>query len=201
MAFEIRKAERRRARARIGIDGPAGAGKTHSGLRIARGLAPDGRIIVIDTEAGSAEMEAGKDGIPPYDVLPLSPPHSPKRYVEAIRACEESGADVIIIDSLSHAWTGTGGALDQVDRIAGSGNRFAAWRDVTPQHNALVDAMLQSPAHIIATMQEDRLIRGRSFVTASITAIVIVSGASTMYFIIDFAHALHVVVNNGNYGS
>ncbi|MGE0289095.1 MAG: ATP-binding protein [Bradyrhizobium sp.] len=153
MAFEIRRAERRRARARVGIDGPAGAGKTHGALLFAAGLAPGGRIVVIDTEHGSAEMEAGKANIPPFDVCPLEAPYSPKRYVEAIHACEAAGADVLIIDSLSHAWSGTGGALDQVDRIAGSGNRFTAWRDVTPQHNALVDAILQSPCHVIVTMR------------------------------------------------
>lgn len=153
MAFEIRRAERRRAKGRVGIDGPAGAGKTHGALLFAAGLAPDGRIVVIDTEHGSAEMEAGKPGIPAFDVCPLTAPYAPKRYVEAIRACEAAGYEVIIIDSLSHAWSGSGGALDQVDRIAGSGNRFAAWRDVTPQHNALVDAILQSPAHVIVTMR------------------------------------------------
>lgn len=153
MAFEIRRAERRRAKGRVGIDGPAGAGKTHGALLFAAGLAPDGRIVVIDTEHGSAEMEAGKPNIPAFDVCPLTAPYSPKRYVEAIHACEEAGADVIIVDSLSHAWSGSGGALDQVDRIAGSGNRFTAWRDVTPQHNALVDAILQSPCHVIVTMR------------------------------------------------
>src|SRR5512139_964857 len=141
MAFEIRKAERRRARARVGLDGPAGAGKTHSALRFAAGLAPGKRIVVIDSENGSAEMEAGKPGVPDFDVIQIGAPYSPKRYIEAIRAAEEAGADIIIVDSLSHAWTGSGGALDQVDRIAGSGNRFTAWRDVTPQHNALVDAI------------------------------------------------------------
>jgi len=152
-SFDIRRAERRRAKGRVGIDGPAGSGKTHGALLFAAGLAPGGRIIVIDTEHGSAEMEAGKPHIPPFDVCPLTAPYSPKRYVEAIHACEEAGADVIIVDSLSHAWSGSGGALDQVDRIAGSGNRFTAWRDVTPQHNALVDAILQSPAHVIVTMR------------------------------------------------
>lgn len=153
MAFEIRRAERRRAKGRVGIDGPAGAGKTHGALLFAAGLAPEGRIVVIDTEHGSAEMEAGKPGIPAFDVCPLTAPYSPKRYVEAIHACEAAGYAVIVVDSLSHAWTGSGGALDQVDRIAGSGNRFTAWRDVTPQHNALVDAILQSPAHVIVTMR------------------------------------------------
>ncbi|MBW1735925.1 MAG: AAA family ATPase, partial [Deltaproteobacteria bacterium] len=32
-------------------------------------------------------------------------------------------------------------------------NSWAAWRKVTPKHNQLVEAMLQSPCHIIATMR------------------------------------------------
>ena len=152
--MQIRKAERRRAHARISLVSPAGGGKSHSALLLAKGLAPNGKIGVIDSENSSAEMEAGKPGIPEYDVLVLTPPFSPARYVEAIHLFEKEGYDVIIVDSLTHAWTGTGGALEMVDRIASSSkNSYTAWRDVTPQHNALVDAMLQSSAHIIATLR------------------------------------------------
>lgn len=73
---------------------------------------------------------------------------------------------------------------------------------IWPTIGAVLCSMLVlARPHIIATMQEDRLIRGRSFVTASITVVSIVSVASTLYFVIDFAHALRVVLNNGNYGS
>jgi hypothetical protein len=63
---------------------------------------------------------------------------------------------VLIIDSLSHAWMGKDGALEQVDRIAKrsqNGNSFAAWRDVTPLHNQLVEAIVSSKSHLIATMR------------------------------------------------
>lgn len=61
---------------------------------------------------------------------------------------------VIIIDSLTHAWTGVGGALDKQSKIAArTGNSYTAWRDVTPEHNRLVDAMLQSPCHVIADIR------------------------------------------------
>lgn len=152
--MEIRKAERRRAKARIGLVAPAGAGKTHGALLLAAGLSPGGKIVVIDSEHGSAELETGKPGIPDYDVLTLEPPYSPARYVEALKLCEKEGYDVGIVDSLTHAWTGTGGALDTVDRISStSKNSYTAWREVTPQHNAMVDAMLQSGMHIIATLR------------------------------------------------
>jgi hypothetical protein len=52
---------------------------------------------------------------------------------------------------------GEGGVLsihDAAARAQRSGNSFAAWREVTPQHNALVEALLNSSAHLIATMRQ-----------------------------------------------
>lgn len=67
---------------------------------------------------------------------------------------EQSGVSTIIVDSLTHAWSGEGGSLDRQGKIADkSGNTWQAWRQVTPEHNALVEALLQSPCHIIATMR------------------------------------------------
>ena len=150
-AFEIHRATKRRAKLRLGMSGPAGSGKTYSALMIASGLG--GRIGMIDTEHGSGDLYA--DLLPEgYDVLTLTPPFTPGRYVEAIHALEQAGCDVIIVDSLSHAWAGEGGSLDRQGKIADkSGNSWQAWRQVTPEHNALVEALLQSPSHIIATMR------------------------------------------------
>ena len=149
--FEIHRATKRRAKLRLGMSGPAGSGKTYSALLIASGLG--GRIGMIDTEHGSGELYA--DLLPEgYDVITLTPPFTPARYVEAIHALERAGAQTIIVDSLSHAWNGEGGSLDRQGKIADkSGNSWAAWRQVTPEHNALVEALLQSPCHIIATMR------------------------------------------------
>jgi len=150
-AFEIHKATKRRAKLRLGMSGPAGSGKTYSALLIASGLG--GRIGMIDTEHGSGDLYA--DLLPEgYDVLPLAPPFTPARYVEAIHALEEAGVSTIIVDSLTHAWSGEGGSLDRQGKIADkSGNSWQAWRQVTPEHNALVEALLQSPCHVIATMR------------------------------------------------
>ncbi len=150
-AFEIHRATKRRAKLRLGMSGPAGSGKTYSALLIASGLG--GRIGMIDTEHGSGDLYA--DLLPEgYDVLPLSPPFTPARYIEAIHALEEAGVSTIIVDSLTHAWSGEGGSLDRQGKIADkSGNSWQAWRQVTPEHNALVEALLQSPCHIIATMR------------------------------------------------
>jgi len=146
---QFHKAERKRGKLRLAIAGPAGSGKTYSSLLIAFGIG--GRIVLIDTERGSGELY---DHLGAYDACTLEAPFEPKKYVAAIKAAEEAGYDTIIIDSLTHAWAGTGGLLDRHGMIADkSGNSWSAWRMVTPQHNELVDALLQSTCHIIATMR------------------------------------------------
>jgi hypothetical protein len=151
--MSFRKATRKQAKLRLALCGPAGSGKTYSALQIAQGLAPEGKIALVDTEAGSGELYAD---IATYDVAPLTPPYTPERYIQLIREAETAGYDVLIIDSLSHAWAGAGGVLELHDRAAAasrSGNSFAAWREVTPQHNALVDALLGANLHIVTTMR------------------------------------------------
>lgn len=148
MKFEIKKANKSQAKARVALMGPPGAGKTFSALSIARHLGE--RVILIDTERGSASKYADEFD---FDVIELDS-FNPKTYIEAIRAAEDAGANVIIIDSLSHAWMGKDGALEMVDRAASSSrNSFTAWKDVTPLHNGLVDAILRSRAHVIATLR------------------------------------------------
>ncbi|MEA4876810.1 MAG: AAA family ATPase [Aminobacterium sp.] len=151
MAF--RKAERRKAKLRMGLVGPAGSGKTYSSLIIAAGLGD--KIALIDTENGSGDLYAGMKGIPDYDICQIEPPYTVQKYLAALKAAEEAGYDVAIIDSLTHAWAGEGGLLDQQGKLAdsGRGNSYTAWRQITPLHNKLVEAMLTSRCHIIATMR------------------------------------------------
>lgn len=149
----FKKAERKQAKLRLAICGPSGSGKTLSALLIARGLAPEDRIAVIDTERGSAELYGH---LYEYDVAPITPPFSPQKYVGFIKEAEAAGYAAVIIDSLSHAWAGEGGILEFVDKVAAASpkkDNFSAWRRATPEHNALVDAMLGSRCHIIATLR------------------------------------------------
>jgi KaiC/GvpD/RAD55 family RecA-like ATPase len=152
MAIEIRKAERFKAKLRLALAGPSGAGKTMSSLKLAKGVAGDkGRVIMIDTERGSGDLYAN---LFPYDIISLQAPFKPERYIEAIHAAEKAGYDVIIIDSLSHAWSDDGGILDQADKMESAGkNRFTMWADLTPQHRQFVNAMLNSPAHLVVTVR------------------------------------------------
>lgn len=147
--MEIRKAERRKAKLRLGIAAPSGAGKTYSSLLMAFGLG--GKVGLIDTEHGSGDLYAH---LGEYDIIGIEAPYSVSKYTQAIKAFEDAGYATIIIDSLSHAWSGDGGLLDKQGKLADRGtNSFAAWRTITPEHNNLVDAMLRSPCHIIATMR------------------------------------------------
>jgi hypothetical protein len=121
-----------------------------SALRLAFGIG--GRVGVIDTENGSADLYADQGD---YDVITLGKPYTVAKYREAIDAFERAGYDIIIIDSLSHAWSGSGGLLDKQGQLADKPgvNSYSAWRSITPEHNGLVEAMLSSPCHIIATMR------------------------------------------------
>lgn len=150
MSLSFQKASKKLSRLRLSLIGVAGSGKTYTALNIAKHLG--GPIAVVDTERGSASKYSD---IFDFDVLELES-FSPQNYIDAIQAAEEAGYNVLIIDSLSHAWTGKDGALDQVTRAtkrSQSGNTFAAWRDVTPMHNSMVEAMLNARLHIITTMR------------------------------------------------
>lgn len=147
--MNFRKAVKSKAKARIGIIGPSGCGKTYTALTLATGLG--NKIAVIDTEHGSASKYAD---LFEFDVLELEK-FNPQFYIDGIKTAAEAAYDVLIIDSLSHAWVGTEGALELADKNAAKygGNRFAAWRDVTPLHNKLIEAMLSYPGHLIATLR------------------------------------------------
>ena len=149
--MEFRKAERRKAKLRLGITGTAGSGKTYGALLVAKGLG--GKTVLIDTENGSGDLYATEFD---YDVGAIQAPYEVKKYIQAIHSAEQAGYDIIIIDSLSHAWAGEGGLLDLQGKITDasySKNSYTAWRKVTPLHNELIETMLNSPCHIIATMR------------------------------------------------
>lgn len=145
------KAERKKAKLRLALCGVSGSGKTYSALLMAQGIG--GKVAMIDTENGSGELYAN---LCEYDVCQITAPYTPEKYIAAIHEAESAGYNIIIIDSLSHAWAGEGGLLDKHDAISKasrSGNSYTAWREVTPIHNKLVDSILQSPCHIIASMR------------------------------------------------
>jgi hypothetical protein len=165
--FEIKPASRQGIKPLIGLVGLSGGGKTLTALLIARGLAgPTGKIRMIDTEnrRGSYFAEQIPGG---YDVINLDPPFSPARYIQALEACE--GSSVVVVDSLTHEWSGSGGYLDMkdeaIDKMAGDdwkkreACKFAATARVKPEHNRLIAYMLRAPFAMILCFRGKQKVR------------------------------------------
>lgn len=144
----LRKATRQKAKIRLGLSAVSGGGKTYSALLIAYGITGDwSKIAVIDTENNSADLYAH---LGEFNVLPLSAPYAPERYIDAIKDCEAAAMEVIIIDSITHEWDGKGGCLEIVDQLGG---KYQDWGKVTPRHQSFIDTILQSNCHIITTVR------------------------------------------------
>lgn len=154
MTFQFRKAVRAESPLLIGIAGGTGAGKTYSALRLAKGMG--GKVAMIDTERGRGLHYADEFD---YQYLELEPPFSPERYLEAMQAAENAGADIIIVDSMSHCWEGIGGLQEQAHAIAkqmaekwgGSPERhtFPSWAQPKAENQKMVNWMLAAKANII----------------------------------------------------
>jgi hypothetical protein len=150
MAFQ--KATKFASKLRLALAGPSGSGKTFTALTLATALAGSGEVAVIDTERGSASKYAD---LFTFDTQELESFH-PQNYINAIHEAEAAGYAVLVIDSLSHAWNGPGGLLEQVENItkrSKSGSSFNAWGEATPLQNRLIDAITRSKLHIICTMR------------------------------------------------
>lgn len=143
--MKFTKATKQQSRLRLALYGPSGSGKTYTALTIGAALGKP--VALIDTERGSASKYAGD--VADFDVLELES-FEPAKYIAAIRAAAEAKYPTLVIDSLSHAWMGKGGLLDQADA---KGGRFDAWKALTPQQHALVDAILAYPGDVIVTMR------------------------------------------------
>jgi hypothetical protein len=149
MTVAIRKAKRSATKLRLLLTGPSGSGKTWGALQIAKGLG--GKTMVIDTEEGSSDLY---EHLHDFDVIDLRPPFTPERYIEAITAAEEAGYAVIIVDSVTHCWSGSGGCLELLEDVAKAqfrGNTWSAFSVITPRWRAFVDKLLRSPAHVICS--------------------------------------------------
>jgi AAA domain len=153
------KAERKRVKLKLGIAGPSGSGKTFSALRIAKGIgeAEKGhasRIALIDTENKSASLYAQTSGMPAFDTLELEPPYTVDKYIAAIELAIKEKYDFLIIDSISHVWSGEGGLLQEKELLdSRGGNSYTNWAKMTPKWNRLVSGVLHGDIHMICTMR------------------------------------------------
>ena len=168
-AIQLKKAQRSKAYLKLGMSGASGSGKTLGALLLAYGLMkelyptlPDAelwsKIAIIDTENGSGELYVGMTvaglTIGEYNAITLQAPFEAEKYTTALELCKDNALEVAIIDSTTHLWSGQGGLLEQQGTVAKrTGNSYTAWREVTPMHNKFIDAMLQFPLHVIATMR------------------------------------------------
>ena len=144
--MQLKQSKRQNVKLRLGISGASGFGKTHSALLLAYGMTQDwSKIAVIDTENSSASLYSDLGN---FNVLDLSAPYSPERYIEAIEVCEKANISVVVIDSITHEWNGSGGCLDIHSKLGG---RFQDWSRVTPLHQKFIDKILQSSCHVITT--------------------------------------------------
>ncbi len=155
MGFQVKKAKREKIYTKIALMAPSGGGKTYGSLRLATGMAQEieketgkkARILMANTEAKRGYYYANEFD---YDIVDLDPPHNPEKYVELIDFAVKEGYDILIIDSSSHEWEGKGGCLELHQQAGGT---YQSWARVTPRHNKFINAIADSPIHIIATMR------------------------------------------------
>lgn len=148
----FKKAVKTDAKLRMAIAGPSGSGKTYTALSIGTQLVPGGRVAVVDTEHGSASKYAD---LFDFDVAEMHAPFAPSKYVMAISMAADAGYDVVILDSTSHAWNGTGGVLEIVEQAGkrARGNTYVGWAEGTPVQNSLIESITGAGIHVIATMR------------------------------------------------
>lgn len=144
--MQLITSQRRQAKMKLALQGASGTGKTYSSLLLAFGMINDwSKIAVIDSENGSSNLYAHLGA---FKVLSLPQPFTPETYIEAITICENAGIELIIIDSLSQSWEYL------LEYHAGlQGNSFTNWSKITPKYNTLIQKMLNSDCHILATFR------------------------------------------------
>lgn len=155
MGLQIKKAVREQIYTKIALMAPSGGGKTYSSLRLATGMAREieketgkkAKILMGNTEESRGYYYADEFD---YDIVDIDAPHNPEKYVELINLAVENKYDVLIIDSSSHEWEGKGGCLDIQQQAGGT---YQAWSRITPRHQKFIEAISNSPIHIIATMR------------------------------------------------
>lgn len=153
--FQVKKAKREKIYAKIALMAPSGGGKTYSSLRLATGMAQEieketgkkAKILLANTEQKRGYYYANEFD---YDIVDVDAPHEPEKYVDLVDFAVSEGYDILIVDSTSHEWEGKGGCLELQQKAGGT---YQAWAKITPRHNKFINAIADSPIHIIATMR------------------------------------------------
>lgn len=146
------EAEKVKTFLRLFISGPTGTGKTYSALKIAKGIRSKtkGNIGLIDTEHGKSTLNA--DWID-FSVLNITSPYKVEDYIEAIHLAASSNYDILIIDSLSHAWSNILLRINEIIELNKKEN-FRAWGkkgEGTDLQSHFIETLLSYPGHLICT--------------------------------------------------
>lgn len=164
VASTFRKAARQKLKASIMIEGLQGSGKSGLALLIAKALTNDwDKIYAIDTENKSLDLFQGikmNTGETFGDFnkvdLTMADGYAPSNYLALRDAAVSAGADVIIMDSISHMWNRKGGLLDLVAEAQASGlDNYRSWgTDKNRKEKELLSDLVRcSDAHMITTVR------------------------------------------------
>lgn len=150
MVLEIKKAQRSQTKMRLLLSWASGSGKTYSALRLGKGLCwgDMSKVCVIDTEHNSASLYSD---LWDYSVLQLDPDNcTTDMLCEAFDMIEKSWFEVIVWDSSTHFWNF---CLEQNDKFTKQnyGNSFTSWRQTNKYYVKMINKMLSSNCHVIAT--------------------------------------------------
>lgn len=157
--FNFVPASKKQSKLRLALYGASGSGKTLSALLIGKGIVDvtGGAMAVIDTENATASKYEGElkisslEGVAlKFDTLNMLEP-TVENMVKAIKAAHDY--DVLIVDSLSHAWKEL---LQEVERLAKAkyrGNTWSAWSEGTPMQQEMIKTIQRFPGHLIVTIR------------------------------------------------
>ncbi len=151
----------------VALVGGTNSGKTFSALRLARGIAgPTGKIAVLDTEGGRTLHLKEKFE---FDVALLEPPFTPDKFAQAAIDAEAAGYAVLVVDSFSMEWVGSGGVLDmqerELDRMAGNDFKkrervkMASWIAPKRLHKSMVNSFLQRTMPIVFAIRGEESVK------------------------------------------
>lgn len=158
---EVTRATREKSKLRIALAGVSGGGKTLGALLLASGLTCGdfSKVCLIDTEHRRGELYANRTdlGVGEFWYIELKAPYSPEHYKECVDAAvKQVGPDgVVIVDSLSHAWSNAGGVLEiKADIAAKPGkNSYTAWDEAGRIQNDFINYLLSVNCHTICTLR------------------------------------------------
>lgn len=160
----FRKAARQKLKASIMIEGLQGSGKSGLALLIARALTDDwDKIYAIDTENKSLDLFQGiksntGESFGVFNKVDLTSEDgfSPSHYLSLREEAIKDGAEVVIMDSISHMWNQKGGLLDLVADAQAEGlDNYRSWGTATnrKEKQLLVDVIRSDKAHVISTVR------------------------------------------------